>query len=595
MNLSALNKLPANSLGISNTEASAPDNALSRLSSTASSGGDFASFLHNQVQALKNPQRQHLAADKGKLPQADAERSSRSTDKHSTPQHAKAATRQATQETGRDAPAKHSTAGEAVADGQTRPTQDTAAQAESSSQAETATQTGIQADATAQSAASDEQATQDKQTADAGTDAAQTDKANVAAQVLNDAVQKLAPTDIKTAEASLADTTETKGSDEPLKTAPDLSSQAGALTTIALSDKLQIITAAQTQPSEKSVADFALAMGLDPGQVKELFGSSSASAANATMKPGLSTKDMLGLNTMPAYTPANAFAGGPDSASAVTQALVLNTPVSSADFQALQQTAPATETKPGADMLAKLDNLQIQLGTAQAQQIAVAPPPSTLSVLSMMDAQLRVEDIESLKNEFDALQPVSSSDISGLNLPGASLAQGQRTGHNLSTPAATVFANNPDMAQTYENLSQKLTTELAARMHEKLNAGEWKMKFALKPASLGLVDVQLEMRDGKLTAQFHSDTALTQDLIQNGSQRLKDALADLGLNNASVLVGQGQSQSAGQSGQGSPQGQTGLPAKREENRAKLTDQPGPKIAEGSGPRRGKRSQFDSYA
>ena len=50
------------------------------------------------------------------------------------------------------------------------------------------------------------------------------------------------------------------------------------MTTIALSDKLQIITAAQTQPSEKSVADFALAMGLDPGQVKELFGSSSAAA-----------------------------------------------------------------------------------------------------------------------------------------------------------------------------------------------------------------------------------------------------------------------------------------------------------------------------
>ena len=535
MNLSALNKLPANSLGISNTEASAPDNALSRLSSTASSGGDFASFLHNQVQALKNPQRQHLAADKGKLPQADAERSSRSTDKHSTPQHAKAASRQATQ---------------------------------------------------------------DKQTADAVTTAAQTDKANVAAQVLNDANKKLAPTDIKTSEANLADATETKDSDEPLKTAPDLSSQAGALTTIALSDKLQIITAAQTQPSEKSVADFALAMGLDPGQVKELFGSSSASAAsaaNATMKPGLSTKDMLGLNTMPAYTAANAFAGGPDSASAVTQALVLNTPVSSADFQALQQTAPATETKPGADMLAKLDNLQIQLGTLQAQQIAVAPPPSTLSVLSMMDAQLRAEDIESLKNEFDALQLAPSSDISNLNLPGSTSALGQRSGHNLSTPAATVFANNPDMAQTYENLSQKLTTELAARMHEKLNAGEWKMKFALKPASLGLVDVQLEMRDGKLTAQFHSDTALTQDLIQNGSQRLKDALADLGLNNASVLVGQGQSQSAGQSGQGSPQGQTGLPAKREENRAKLTDQPGPKIAEDSGPRRGKRSQFDSYA
>ena len=574
MNLSALNKLPANSLGISNTEASVPDNALSRLSSTALRGADFASFLHNQVQALKNPQRQHLAADKGKLPQADAERSNRSTEKHSQPPHAKAATRQATQETDRDASANTSTAADPVADGQTRPTQHAAART----------------DASAQTSVNDEQSLQDEQAADSAPAAAQTDKTNLAAQAEKSVDQKLAPTDFKSVEASLDVTTETKDTDELLETAPDLSSQAGALTTIALSDKLQIITAAQTQPSEKSVADFALAMGLDPGQVKELFGSSSAAA---NLKPGLSTKDMLGLNTMPTYTPPDsAVASNSDSVSAVMQPLALNTPVSSADFQALQQASLATENKPGADMLTKLDNLQIQLGAAQAQQIAVAPPPSTLSVLSMMDAQLRAEDIESLKNEFDALQEAPSSDISNLNLPGVTSGPGQRSGHNSTTPAATVFANNPDMAQTYENLSQKLTTELAARMHEKLNAGEWKMKFALKPASLGLVDVQLEMRDGKLTAQFHSDTALTQDLIQNGSQRLKDALADLGLNNASVLVGQGQSQSAGQN---NPQGQTGLPAKREENRAKLTDQPGPKIAEDSGPRRGKRSQFDSYA
>jgi len=114
----------------------------------------------------------------------------------------------------------------------------------------------------------------------------------------------------------------------------------------------------------------------------------------------------------------------------------------------------------------------------------------------------------------------------------------------------------------------------------------------LKPASLGLVDVQLEMKDGKLSAQFQSDTPLTQELIQNGSQRLKDALADLGLNNASVFVGQGHSQSAGQSGQ---QAQSGLPVPRGENRAKLTEQPGAKIAEESAPKRNKRSQFDSYA
>ena len=583
MNLSALNKLPSNGLSLGTAEAPASDSGLSRLSGAGLSGADFASFLHNQVQALKNPQRQDLAAERGKLPQPGADRANHASDKHSTPLRSKADPRDNTQETGREeTSAKNKAAADKATDANTRQTQDATAQAEASDP-----QT------------CDEQTPKDKQSSDAEASTKQADQAaqtRLNGQVAKQAEFKRLDTALSPSEESQTQAAEAKDSDNTRPGTPDLSSQSGALTTIALSDNLQIITAAQTQPSEKSVADFALAMGLDPGQVKELFGTSAANTAATSMNPGLSTKDMLGLNTLPTYTPPDAgVVSGTDSASPGLQAPVLNTPVSSADFQALQQTTAAADTKPGADMLAKLDNLQIQLGTAQAQQIAVAPPPSTLSVLSMMDAQLRAEDIESLKNEFDALQPTPSSDTSGLNLSGTPLASGQRNGHNAATPAAPVFANNPDMAQTYENLSQKLSTELAARMHEKLNAGDWKMKFALKPASLGLVDVQLEMRDGKLTAQFNSDTALTQDLIQNGSQRLKDALSDMGMGNASVLVGQGHNPSAGQSGQNNPQGQTGLPAKRQENRAKLTEQPGPKIAEDSGPRRGKRSQFDSYA
>jgi flagellar hook-length control protein FliK len=275
------------------------------------------------------------------------------------------------------------------------------------------------------------------------------------------------------------------------------------------------------------------------------------------------------------------------------QALALNTPVSSADFQALQQIAPASEGKTDTDLLAKMENVQLQTGSAQAvQAVTVAPPPSTLSVLSMMDATLRSEDIESLKKEFDNFHGSTDAIAGAPDLPTPAGVPEQRATHQPGLTTAQVFADRPDLAQAYENLSNKLSTELAARMHEKLNAGEWKMKFALKPASLGLVDVQLEMRDGKLSAQFQSDTPLTQELIQNGSQRLKDALADLGLNNASVFVSQGQSQSGGQAGQQAP---SGLPVQRGENRAKLTEQPGAKIAENSAPKRNKRSQFDSYA
>jgi flagellar hook-length control protein FliK len=168
---------------------------------------------------------------------------------------------------------------------------------------------------------------------------------------------------------------------------------------------------------------------------------------------------------------------------------------------------------------------------------------STLAVLSMMDADLRPEDIDRLKEEFDKLSAIDDSSTSPEGTSGGGVVN-NRASSPTSTSAAQTLKNHPDMAQTFEKLSQKLATELASRMNDQLNAGEWKMKFALKPASLGLVDVQLEMRDGQLSAQFHSENGLTKDLIQNGSARLKEALAELGMNNAYVSVGQDNRQSS---------------------------------------------------
>ena len=273
-------------------------------------------------------------------------------------------------------------------------------------------------------------------------------------------------------------------------------------------------------------------------------------------------------------------------------------PVSTADFQALKTqtnaTDPFTPNAPNApnvpNALNAMMNVSLQVGVNNPAGGPVNPmPASTLAVLSMMDSQLRAEDIDALKTEFDASQthdfnPAMGRDGALTAVP--TLANRTAPTHG-TAPGAPAFANNPDLAQTYDQLSQKLSTELAARMHEKLNAGEWKMKFALKPASLGWVDVQLEMRDGKLSAHFQPDTALTQDLLQNSSQRLKDALADLGLNQTSVSVSQGQTQ--GQSGRSSRS--TPLTA----NREKLSEEPGLNIAVESGHRRNALSQFDSYA
>ena len=289
------------------------------------------------------------------------------------------------------------------------------------------------------------------------------------------------------------------------------------------------------------------------------------------------------MNTLPSMGLSNPLTGTAPSVAAAGP--TASNPLGSSPAQATLATqavlgqalplAPAVSTAASAELMPqdmKPMGLEVQWSSASADLAAnkqLNPTPnlspsvvmqaadtpdniSTLAVLSMMDADLRPEDIDRLKEEFDKLSAIDDSTTSQEGASGSGVANNRNAPQASSSPAQAL-KNHPDMAQTFEKLSQKLATELASRMNDQLNAGEWKMKFALKPASLGLVDVQLEMRDGQLSAQFQAENGLTKDLIQNGSTRLKEALAELGMNNAYVSVGQDNRQSSqggsGQSGQ----------------------------------------------
>ena len=570
MNLSALNPPQVNPPNNKVAETSVSGNEAVRLKSEALSGADFASYLHNQVQSLKHAQRPAFAVADKALPPPTAKNDARlnkdkPTDEHGHDKSVDSDAHKAQQQRQAAAKAAQADKSNDRTDGEEKVT-------------DWQVQERIQEAKEAQISQQQAQLAAQEQTA----------------QAVSDQMQA--------ALVGGADLSNELGTDSDQ--ANGLAAQNATLTTIAVSDKLQIITTANAAAREQSVAEFALAMGLDPNQVKTLFGESAANAAAAKLAgSNPSTQQILGINSSPGLgltaDAANAVADGKSMAFSA-QALVgsgltvaMDGPVSTADFQTLQAQAPAI-TADAQDMLGKMENLQIQLGSAQAQITAgTASPASTLAVLSMMDTQLRAEDIEALKNEFDAVSTFDSLPAVGKDVNATPLSPlTNRPTALAQAPTAPAFANTPDMAQTYDKLSQKLTTELAARMHEKLNAGEWKMKFALKPASLGLVDVQLEMRDGKLSAHFQSDTHLTQDLLQNGSQRLKDALADLGMNNASVFVAQGQAQGQGAQGQSARSGKF---TQGNDNREKLSEESGLKIAGDKASRRDERSQFDSYA
>ena len=325
------------------------------------------------------------------------------------------------------------------------------------------------------------------------------------------------------------------------------------LTTVQLSPHLQVITPGQGVVNEQSLQAFAQSMGIDARVFKQL----STPAA-----PG--SVDISGLRA--GVTATDALNGTP----------IL--PAASTDMSAidLSQAVPAG---------LMLEDLHIDwLGGRRSLELST---PSTLDVLGMRDGGNSPDAVVSLQESADAGTQGQSSDNNpglGQSHPGANgRASGTASAQSAHAPAAQ------NMTEHFEKLSAKLATEMAGRIHEQFSQGEWKMKFALKPASLGQVDVQLEMRDGKLAAVLQADNPMTQDLLQNGSQRLRDALSQMGLSQSSVSVGDGRSQAFQGDRQSGGQGSGTASSHPSDS----LDDSVPAVA--NAPRRNSLSQLDFYA
>jgi len=363
----------------------------------------------------------------------------------------------------------------------------------------------------------------------------------------------------------------------------------------ALSPKVHIITDPRQAPSPESLTAFAKSMGLDDATIQNLMGSATSNAS-ATGSNGLPSS---GANGQPNGTTTNsglninallgsALNGGSDSlgisqadAPAFTQAMTqalsssVQTPAANAN---LLQSAGAAPLNFGISGLPANGLSQAEMASIQQIQMTVLPPavlpvqsgnisqsfntPSTASVLSLLGGNVQEQDIVNLASSFSQdmgeQSDASGSDTSGQSSSGfaQTLAQSSASDNrSVANKDATTAVATP-MNEVYDQLSDKLATEMAARMHKQLSDGQWKMKFGLRPAHLGGVEIQLEMKDGKLDAVFRAENAMTRDLLQNSTQRLRDALQNFGINAGFVQVGQngGQSQQNA-SGNSTPQPQ----------------------------------------
>ncbi|MGI9151958.1 MAG: flagellar hook-length control protein FliK [Limnohabitans sp.] len=342
------------------------------------------------------------------------------------------------------------------------------------------------------------------------------------------------------------------------------------LQTIELSPQVRIITDPKTAPSPESLAAFAKSMGLDESTIQNLLGQQPAIASGVTPTTGevaatgvpspalTQLQASMGALTQPAHAAAHLSpmhsegAANLQQLTAMTTAVATPEPVISGAGLALSASTLQAPAAPGltpTDMAA-IQQIQITVLPAAVLPVNAAhsntPMPSTLDMLSLLGSGVDEQDVSALLTRFSAEtgsdgQPSEhheSHSESGNSFGSFSqaLARNNNTA-NAATPTAAATA--PSMTEVYDQLSDKMATELAARMHKQLSDGEWKMKFGLRPANLGGVEIHLEMKDGKLDAVFHADNPLTRDLLQNSSQRLREALGNFGINAGQVQVGQG--------------------------------------------------------
>ena len=94
--------------------------------------------------------------------------------------------------------------------------------------------------------------------------------------------------------------------------------------------------------------------------------------------------------------------------------------------------------------------------------------------------------------------------------------------------------------EQYLDASRRLTQAIGERLSAQIVKGAWKVEMDLHPKSLGRIEIKLEMRNGELEAHFNSSQHVTRDLLQESFTKLKDVLAEHGIDSAYIGLGAGE-------------------------------------------------------
>lgn len=125
-----------------------------------------------------------------------------------------------------------------------------------------------------------------------------------------------------------------------------------------------------------------------------------------------------------------------------------------------------------------------------------------------------------------SLQPQQADNKTVSSQPMQILSADHKVSDDLKTNFADQLNKKP---QTSSQDTQKMNEQIAVKIKQAINQQQDVIQFRLNPASLGRVEVQMDLsRDGILTASIVVERAETLDLLKQDQKQLIDALSALG-------------------------------------------------------------------
>jgi flagellar hook-length control protein FliK len=251
------------------------------------------------------------------------------------------------------------------------------------------------------------------------------------------------------------------------------------------------------------------------------LGTSNQAPATGTLSTGLF--GLNGIRAMPAPGEMAKLAAAeqavhPEASNqSLAASLILGAAEASQFARRLQMKQVSQRSERFGEML---NNGNPTTGSAQAAQSSQSAASAVVSEVLMLDTGLNDNELQQLMQQR---QPEGR----------------QPTGNPLPNPTAAEQAARSDLdqrAEQYDKLSQRLAEALGQRLSAQIARGDWKVEMALRPKDLGNIDIQLHMNRGELQASFSASQMATRDLIAEGLPKLREVLAQLGMEVASVDV-----------------------------------------------------------